>query len=419
MIAPPPTWIDAVVVAQPAERGHRSREERGGEDERHRQPERVHAEERRPLERRVRRAGEDEDRSEHRPDARRGADGERAAEQDARAAASRLLQQPGSDEALRPRQQPHEREPEHDEDEARDALEEELVAEDATADERSTDAEENEEGREAEDERNAPPDHTPSVPGLAELVGVDRRDGREVGRHERQHARREKRDHPGEERDRDRRPAHALSRRIARAPRPRGARAPGRAARPTARTRRSAAPRADEETDRDRAAEERAERQQPGEETEAAVRRLGEHLGAELRDKRVLDLLLGVAGRDPNADERLHALGDGSVRLVERRLAHGADELGLEIGGVRRRSGRGAGDERGAEHGRERESAPHVSSAWSMAARSLGRDVVAVDCAGERLDHASLAVEHERLGKAGHAVAVESCLPARRTRAGT
>ena len=94
--------------------------------------------------------------------------------------------------------------------------------------------EEDEEGREAEDERHASPDHTPSVPGLAELVCVDRRHGREVGGHERQDARREKRDHPGEERDRDRRPAHALNRRIERAPRPRGARAPGRAAPPSA-----------------------------------------------------------------------------------------------------------------------------------------------------------------------------------------
>ena len=61
----------------------------------------------------------------------------------------------------------------------------------------------------------------------------------------------------------------------------------------------------------------------------------------ELGDERVLDLLLRVAGRDPHADERLHFLRDGCVRLIEGRLAHRADELRLEVGGVGRR-GRGA-----------------------------------------------------------------------------
>ena len=79
-----------------------------------------------------------------------------------------------SDEPLRPGKQPHEGEAEHDEDKARDAFEKELVAEDTAPDERSADAEENEEGGESEDERHAPLHHPSRVPGLAELVCVDR-----------------------------------------------------------------------------------------------------------------------------------------------------------------------------------------------------------------------------------------------------
>ena len=65
-----------------------------------------------------------------------------------------------------------------------------------------------EERREAEDERNAPGDHASRGSGLPELVGVDRRHGREVRRDERQDARREERDHAREESDGNRRPAH-------------------------------------------------------------------------------------------------------------------------------------------------------------------------------------------------------------------
>ena len=109
-----------IVVPQPAKRRHRAREEGRGEDERDGKAERVHAEQRRALERRVGRSGEDEDGGENRPDARCSADGERPAEEDARPASPGLLEQAGSDEALGPGQQAHEREPEHDEDEPRD-----------------------------------------------------------------------------------------------------------------------------------------------------------------------------------------------------------------------------------------------------------------------------------------------------------
>ena len=52
---------------------------------------------------------------------------ERAAEQEAGAAPPRVLDEPGSEQPLRPRQQAHEREAEDDQDEAGDLLEQELV----------------------------------------------------------------------------------------------------------------------------------------------------------------------------------------------------------------------------------------------------------------------------------------------------
>ena len=92
-----------------------------------------------------------------------------------------------------------------------DPLEQELVAEDPAADERGADAEQDEERREADDERDAGRDDAPRGPRLAEPVRVDRRDRREVRGDERKDAGREERDHPGEECDRDRGPAHRTS----------------------------------------------------------------------------------------------------------------------------------------------------------------------------------------------------------------
>ncbi len=81
------------------------------------------------------------------PDARCRAHGERTAEQDARAAAARSLEQPCPYEPLGPWEKPHECEAEHDEDEPRDLLEQELVVEQASPDERGADAERDEERR--------------------------------------------------------------------------------------------------------------------------------------------------------------------------------------------------------------------------------------------------------------------------------
>ena len=73
------------------------------------------------------------------------------------------------------------------------------------------------------------------------------------------------------------------------------------------------------------------ERKHPGEQVEAALRRRGENALAELVDELVLDLRLGVPGRDARADEGAHALGDRRGRRGERLVAGRADELALEL----------------------------------------------------------------------------------------
>ena len=88
-------------------------------------------------------------------------------------------------------------EPDDDEHEAGDLLQQELVAEERAADDRSADTERHEDGREAEDERDAGDDDATRRARLAEAVGLDGGDRRQVAGHERQHAGREKGDEPG------------------------------------------------------------------------------------------------------------------------------------------------------------------------------------------------------------------------------
>src|SRR5262245_49700247 len=136
----------------------------------------------------------------------------------------------------------------------------------------------------------------------------------------------------------------------------------------------SPGPRAHEERDDDRATENRGEREQPCEKTEATCRRLRENAWTELRDERALDLLLGPAVRDPRANERLHSLCHQRVRLVERRLARRTDELCLEIGRVRRGPGRRCGNERGCDEDAHRDAGhDHVVRASAIASRSRAR----------------------------------------------
>ncbi len=155
------------------------------------------------------------------------------------------------------------------------------------ADELGADAEGDEEGREAEHERNAREHDPPRRPALPEPVRLDGGDGREIARHERQHARGEERDEPRDQRDQ-------------RLGRPSSAQSSYRASSSSTRRSRSgsssslrrvvaavapAAPRPRERADDDDAEAERRERQEPGEQVEAALRRLGEHGRAELVDE--------------------------------------------------------------------------------------------------------------------------------------
>ena len=278
------------MVAQPAERAHHPREGAPTRTNGIARPSEYTREEHRALERRARRAGQHEDRGEHRADARRGADRERAAEEDARAARARALDEPGPHEPLRPREEPHEREAEHDEHEARDLLEQELVAEAGcrraatlrrrAATKNAVNPRTN--GMLATTTRRA----CPGRPSSSALDGGDRR---EVARDERQDARREEREEPREERDRDLARAHASNRVELRVER--GARARGRAAAAGASSAAPAAPAPCDRADAERPGGEHAERHEPGEQVEARLRRLGDHAGAELGDELVLDLL--------------------------------------------------------------------------------------------------------------------------------
>ena len=131
------------------------------------------------------------------------------AAQTANAAPSSTLEPrlPGAGEEARrqdplgPRQQPDESEAEDDEDQAGE-LGLPLRRQHA-ADRRRARAEDDEDDGEAGDERNARKRDVPRRPGLAEPVGLDRGNGREVSGNQRQHAGRDHRDEPREERQRD------------------------------------------------------------------------------------------------------------------------------------------------------------------------------------------------------------------------
>ena len=219
------------MVAEPAEGAHRLREADRGEQERQSQPGRVEREQHCPLQDRAR-ARDREDRGEHRADARRRADRERCAEQDARVSPARSRQQARGEEPLRPGQKPDERQPDDDEDQAGE-LELAVGRQDAS-DRGRCDPEDDEDDREAEDERQAGERDPARGSGRSEPVGLDRRHGRQVARHEREDAGRDDRDDAREEGCGDLAGQRVSPRRSGRALRRRGARARGSAERPAA-----------------------------------------------------------------------------------------------------------------------------------------------------------------------------------------
>ena len=189
------------MVSEPAKRTHRLGERDGGQQERQAKARRVRREQDGSPEHRAGIAGQDEDRGENRPDAGRSANGEGRSEEHARATLASPGEEAGRHDSLRPGQQPDEREAEDDEDEAGE-LGLQVGVEDA-ADRRRARAEQDEDDGEAGDERQAGKCDAAGGTRPAQLIGFDRGDRREVSGDERQHAGRDHRDEPREERQGD------------------------------------------------------------------------------------------------------------------------------------------------------------------------------------------------------------------------
>ena len=192
-------------------------------------------------------------------------------------------------------------------------------------------AEQDEDQREAGDERHARERDTPRHAPLAEAPRLHRRDRGEVAGHSGSTQGVSTEMKPGEERDRDlagqlggveaarARSSTSRSSSGSSCSRP-GPAARGRCATSARRaSRRSGSPPPADQ------------RQQPGEQVEAVLRRRREDCLAELSDERVLDLRLRLPRRDPRAMNILMFCAIGDVRLVERRAADRAHDLALEL----------------------------------------------------------------------------------------
>ena len=168
-------------------------------------------------------------------------------------------------------------------------------------------------------------------------------------------------------------------------------------------------------------ADEHAERQEPREQVEARLRRLGEHSRAELGDERVLDLLLGVAGRDAHADDTpssARAIGafdwssvvsqTGQTSSASRSAAFGA--AAAAVTPTPAASARSVATQRQPRHGASpRASAIPRSNVARLRSMSTG--------AGDPLDHELPgAVDEERLGEPAHPALRRRSTPCRRRR---
>jgi hypothetical protein len=174
------------VVAEPAEEGHPADEEDRDEQEREAEAGRVGRQPGGAAQNGVGVARRRERAAEERPDARCGADRERATQQHARAAAPRPPQQPAGDQPVRSGQEAEEREPGDDEDEAGDRPLR-LVGQRARDEARGR-PERDEHRRETGDERQRGDGDAPADAWVAETLRVDRGHGRQVAGHERQDA---------------------------------------------------------------------------------------------------------------------------------------------------------------------------------------------------------------------------------------
>ena len=230
------------------------------------------------------------------------------------------------------------------------------------ADRGGTGPERHEHDGEADEERDARDDDPTRNSALAEPVRLDRRHRREVAGHERQHARGDHGDEAGKKGDRN--PlCHGLgSRRVQ--PRELVVDAPV-----ERRVERRcfvggsrltlAAPTHCEHGEDPRSGDYEDGRQHPRQEVEPPLGRRGEHLLAEVVDELRLDLRLRVAGRDPGADERPHAVGHRGRRLIQGRMARGADDLALDLGERRLRLARESGSGQREREKADGEATPH------------------------------------------------------------
>ena len=268
-----------------------------------------------------------------------------------------------------------------------------------------------------------------AAPALAEPVDLDRRDGREVAGDERQHAGRDDREQPGEERDRqllDHRSGVEAGELLVdpqleagASARPAGCRAPRRRRRRRGFATRLSAPM----PTADGADADRREREQPGEQVEAVRRRDGEHLRAELGDEVVLDLL---ASSSPAAILLADARAS-SARRAARSTCRAARGRSMQTSAALEREQRRmvAVARRNAKRGRRRARSAQTAANGCTRAAFIGasarpdaRGRASAGVAAPMMcptwpsrrrhrDHPAVLVDEERLGVAGDAVVAD------------
>ncbi len=171
------------MVAHPAEERHATNEEDGNQKERNAETGRIGSQPGRATDDGVGVAGRGECLGEEGPDARCGTDRESTAKQYARTALARALNEPARHDPVGPGQQAHEGKTGDDEDEARDRLLRLVVHH--IGDQVRRSAQRHEHDREAGDEREARDRDAPTHARVAKALRLDRRDRREIPRHER------------------------------------------------------------------------------------------------------------------------------------------------------------------------------------------------------------------------------------------
>ena len=203
---------------------------------------------------------------------------------------------------------------------------------------------------------------------MTELVGINGGDGGEVPGNQWEHAWRQEGDEPGQEGDRDRGEAHeSVSPRTGRAPRRPGARAPGRAEAGQAGFRAGGSPKTSTPT----ASAPATSTPSGTSQARSPKPLLGGVAGTAGPNSAtsVLDLLLGISGRDLLADERFMRCATGASdwsSVVSQTGQTSSASRSAAFGGP---APPPTAPRRARTRERAEESAPHDSRARSMAAR--------------------------------------------------